>query len=140
MFSPVSLRLKLIPLEKLILDDVNSKYLGNALNYLPFLPCLSSLIIICEHRFQNKSIIYYQILRLPALKYCKISLNEIDHDQLSPHINEFLPMATNKFSAIGIFIINHLCSFADLSIILSYGLQLRRLFTPYLFGMNINHI
>jgi hypothetical protein len=47
MFSPDSLPLKFIRLEKLIVHDVKSKYLENLLNYLL---CLSSLVLISKDR------------------------------------------------------------------------------------------
>ncbi|CAF3724136.1 unnamed protein product [Rotaria sp. Silwood1] len=91
------MELKLIRLETLILNKIQSIYLENLLKYVLILPYLSSLIINCGDHVHNKNNLYKRIFHLPALKYCKLSL--YDSNQSEP-----LPIATKKFSPIEHFV------------------------------------
>jgi hypothetical protein len=72
-FSPPSLICDYIQLEKLIFDNINSKYLNNILKHLIHLPKLHSLILSPVDYIQNPSVLFVHILRLTKLKYCKIT-------------------------------------------------------------------
>ncbi|CAF1413447.1 unnamed protein product [Adineta ricciae] len=125
-FSPSSAPLKLLQLKELTLHNVSkSVYFQNLLQYLPTLSNLVSLTLLCKHPIENKSLIYEQIFRLPRLKYCHVSFNKMNKCEL-------LPLATNEFSPIEIFIINDRCSFSEFYTFLSYVPKLRRLTVPHL--------
>ncbi|CAF3154433.1 unnamed protein product [Rotaria sp. Silwood2] len=119
-FSPVRIVLKLIRLETLILDNIQSKYLPNILNRLVSLPNLHSLIIISIKSVRNLNNVYRQIFRLPALKYCKISLKECVE-------SESLTIATDEISPIEHLVITNTIYLDELLTLLSYVPQLRRL-------------
>ncbi|CAF4775800.1 unnamed protein product, partial [Rotaria sp. Silwood2] len=104
LFSPISILLKFIRLENLLLRNIESKYFEELLIHLISLPFLYSLIVSCTDNVQNKNVFYHQIFRLPVLKYCKLSL--AGNSQSSP-----LTMATTEFSPIEYFIINQLYAF-----------------------------
>ncbi|CAF0843357.1 unnamed protein product [Rotaria sordida] len=119
-FSSTRIELKLTRLETLILNKISSLYVENLLKYLLVLPYLSSLIINCEDEVQNKNNLYKQIFRLPALKYCKLSLDESNQP-------EQLPIATKGSSPIEHFILNSTHVLNDLNNLLSYIPHLNRL-------------
>jgi hypothetical protein len=126
-FSPVRITSNFIRLETLIFDNIKPKYLVNILNHLASLPSLSSLIIIPVGRFGNPNDLYLQIFRLPALKYCKISLKERFE-------NYPLPPATNLTSPMEHFVIDNNFYLNHLDALLSYIPQLRRLSINCLIG------
>ncbi|CAF1456015.1 unnamed protein product [Rotaria sp. Silwood1] len=111
---------KLIGLQALILNKIQSTYFENLLKYLLVLPHLSSLIVNCQDQVQNKTNLYKQIFRLPALKYCKLSLDDSNQPEL-------LPIATKEFSPIEHFILNSTHVLNDLNNLLSYVPHLNRL-------------
>ncbi|CAF4771071.1 unnamed protein product [Rotaria sp. Silwood1] len=119
-FSPVRIALKFIRLETLIFDNIQSKYLPNILHHFISLPNLRCLILISIDSVRNLNNIYYQIFRLPTLKYCKLSLKEHVESQL-------LPMATDTISPIEHLVITNTIYFYELLTLLSYVPQLRRL-------------
>jgi hypothetical protein len=132
-FSSVHAIPKFIRLETLILKNIDSTYLEDILNYLAFLPYLSSLVIIAINFVQNKNYLYRQIFRLPQLKYCKIALQERVESQP-------LPIAINEYSSI-----EHLAIMTPVRIdecyrLLSYVPQLRRLFLHTLNGYDIERL
>ncbi len=69
---------------------------------------------------KDKNTIYRQIFRLPALKYCKLSLKEWDY-------KETLPISITKYSLIEHFVITHTIYLCELDSLLSYIPHLRRL-------------
>jgi hypothetical protein len=107
-------------IETLILDNIESKYLENLFNQLLFLPLLSSLVINSVDIIKDKSTIYRQIVRLPALKYCKLSLEGSTDDTV-------LSVSTNEYSSIEHLIITNYIRFEQLHNLLSYIPKLRRL-------------
>ncbi|CAF3304693.1 unnamed protein product [Rotaria socialis] len=73
-FSPVKIASRFIRLEKLVFDNIKSKYLLNIIRRLTSLPQLSSLTIMPIDEYRNHDEIYRSILNLPALTYCKMNL------------------------------------------------------------------
>jgi hypothetical protein len=73
-FSSIGKLLKFSHVERLSLQNIESEYLENLLNQLPSLSFLSSLVIVSANEVTDGNTIYHQIVRLPALKYCKLSL------------------------------------------------------------------
>jgi hypothetical protein len=114
-------------LETLILENIPSENLENILQQLTYLSHLSSLSIIHIDNVQNRTNLYHQIFRLPALKYCKISLTE--HLRFTP-----LPISGNQSSSITHLIIDNDCSMDHLNNFLSYLPKLRRLTCNHLSG------
>ncbi|CAF3643583.1 unnamed protein product [Rotaria sordida] len=113
--------LKFRRLETLILDNIESYCLENLLYQLTSSPFLSSLIITSViDNVINKNTIYRQIFRLPALKYCKLSLKGSVHP-------DPLPVATNEYSPVEHLIINNTVRCEQLNSLISYVPQLRRL-------------
>ncbi|CAF1083596.1 unnamed protein product [Rotaria sordida] len=112
---------KLIRLETLILYDIQSKDLENLLTCLISLPYLTSLVMsnIDEGRVTKN--LYHEIFHLPMLKYCKISFNNYLLMESSLHIS------INECSPIEHLIINNDFNIHELSALLSYTPQLRRL-------------
>ncbi|CAF1067829.1 unnamed protein product [Rotaria sordida] len=72
-FSPPRIICDFIQLEKLIFDNMNSKYLNNILKHLIHLPKLHSLILSPIDYIQDPSILFLHIFRLSKLKYCKLT-------------------------------------------------------------------
>ncbi|CAF3532321.1 unnamed protein product [Rotaria sp. Silwood1] len=132
-FSPVRVTSNFTRLETLLFDNIKSKYLINILNHLSSLSNLSSLVLIPIDCYRNPNEIYQHIFRLPALKYCKISLKEYS-DYYS------LPMATNLTSPIEHLVITHQFYLNNLNALLSYIPQVRRLTFHYLDGTRSNQL
>jgi hypothetical protein len=109
-------------LESLIVERLEPKILISFLTNLGYLQCLSSLTIETWNDFENLNDIYRLIFALPTLKYNKFSLCG-DDSSIS------LPMDSNnkQLSTIEHLVIGHSCKFDELSIVLSYIPQLRRL-------------
>ncbi|CAF1208513.1 unnamed protein product [Rotaria sordida] len=118
--SSFSLISKLIQLQTLIIDKIQSKYLNNFLNDLFFLPHLSSLVLICKNYVPNRNNFYKQVFRLSSLKYCKLSIHAL-------HPPEQLPIATNEVSPIVHLVIKDTINLNELFAFLSYVPQLHRL-------------
>ncbi|CAF2192313.1 unnamed protein product [Rotaria magnacalcarata] len=73
-----------IQLEKLIFDNVNSKYLINILKHLIHLPKFHSLILSSIDYIQNPTILFTHIFHLTKLKYCKIFYRTKDNEKIAP--------------------------------------------------------
>ncbi|CAF1210645.1 unnamed protein product [Rotaria sordida] len=99
---------KFTRLENLIFHGIKSFFLDAILMSLLTLPCLSSLVIDCIDNVENKNVVFYQIFRLPVLKYCKLSLNE-------PFSLGSLPIATTEFSSIEHLVITKLLRLDELN-------------------------
>ncbi|CAF3438357.1 unnamed protein product [Rotaria sp. Silwood2] len=107
-------------LKTLIIDNINFESLKNFLEHLTSLSKLSFLMINSFDKNCDKSIVYYQIFRLPTLKFCILSL--YDNDGSDP-----LPIAVDNFSSIEYLVIKNRVSLNELIVLLSYVPQLRRL-------------
>ncbi|CAF5061595.1 unnamed protein product [Rotaria sp. Silwood1] len=120
-FSSFSIDSSLDHLESLILSEIESTILIQLLSKLTYLSRLFSLTIDMLYDSIQLTDIYQLIFALPKLKYLKFSTEDSD-------INISLPFSLkNQFSTIEYLIINHSCTFNELSAILSYTPQLSRL-------------
>ncbi|CAF1281594.1 unnamed protein product [Rotaria sordida] len=72
-FSPPRIITKFVRLETLIFHNIDAKYLHNILNQSIHLPKLHSLVITLADCVQDPNKLFLNILRLPRLKYCKIT-------------------------------------------------------------------
>ncbi|CAF1344341.1 unnamed protein product [Adineta steineri] len=109
-------------LESLALRGIHSDQIMSLLIELPCLPRLFSLTInyTADH-LKDLTNIYQMVFTLPLLKYFKFASSDVDNPtSLSP--------ATHKqFSTIEYMVMCHCCTFEELSNIISYTPQLRRL-------------
>ncbi len=116
--SPPRVISKFLRLERLILDQIESRHLENILQYALSLPNLTSLTIGCVGYTNDSSNIYYQIFRLCQLKYCQISGLTIGNSTLLPNVN-------NQYSPIEYLVMKNSVYFDCFDILLSYIPQLR---------------
>ncbi|CAF2052510.1 unnamed protein product [Rotaria magnacalcarata] len=100
-------------LETLNLYNAKCENLFPILTSLALLPCLYSLTITGIENFESPSYVYCLIIRLPVLKYCKLSIGLWNR-----HIN--LPLANEECSPIENLIINSKCNLDQLNDILVY--------------------
>ena len=109
-------------LESLFLSwEIDLDLLMSILGKLAVLPRLFSLKISVYNDFINLTEIYPLIFRLPMLKYYKFYISEFD-------LPVSLAMATGEeFTPIESLNIDHCCTFQELSTIVSYTPELRRL-------------
>ena len=119
--SPIRILSELLQLENLVLDNIESKSLEKLLPKLISLPSLSSLTINSADTVKNGNDIYSQVVRLPALKYCKLSLEGWSRIDLS------ILSTANNFSPIEYLNINNSLCMSQLDIILSYVPRIRHL-------------
>ncbi|CAF0917874.1 unnamed protein product [Adineta steineri] len=119
--SPIHILSQFLRLETLSLNNIESKHLEYLLPTLVSLSCLSSLSITSNDIIRNKTSIYYQIVRLPALKYCSLSLKRSNS-------GEPLLLTANEYSLIEHLIIKHDITTNELYNLLSHVPQLRRLY------------
>ena len=115
---------RILPLNRvgrLILKNIEFKCLENLFNRLLSLSQLSSLTITTADDAQENSNTYQLIFRLPALKYCKLSL-------LGYNRTKSLPICTNEYSPIEHLIITNVIPLEEeFDGLLSYVPRLRRL-------------
>ncbi|CAF4723739.1 unnamed protein product [Rotaria sp. Silwood2] len=124
-FSSFSINSSFDHFESLVLSEIEPTILIEFLSNLTCLPRLFSLTIDMLYNSTELSDIYQLIFALPKLKYLKCSAEDSD-------INVSLPFSLKgQFSTIEYLIINHSCSFNELSAILSY--------TPQLCPLNFAH-
>jgi hypothetical protein len=90
------------------------------LTTLASLPRLFFLTISSIEKIRSRDIIYRSIIRLPVLKYCKLSL-----DILNQHFH--LALNNNEYSPIEHLIIDTKCNLNELIELLVYTPQLKRL-------------
>ena len=107
-------------MENLILDNIEYIQLARLLKRLCSLSRLLALTITVEDDVTDEKIIYQQIFRLPALKYCKLSF-------LTSMRRRSLPMCNERPSPIEYLIIKNPVYVHELNTLLSYVPQLRRL-------------
>lgn len=118
-----SLDSSFVHLESLSIDSMQSDTLFSVLFTLSSLPRLCSLSIQLSYKLQELTKIYELVLHLPKLKFFKLSSfgHETDPVTLS------LPMASSQSSSpIEHLVIEHSCTSANLSSILSYTPHLSR--------------
>ncbi|CAF2116730.1 unnamed protein product [Rotaria magnacalcarata] len=112
-------------LKTLVIENIDSEYLENILEHLAALSKLSLLIINSVYNIHSKNIVYERIFRLPALKRCVLSLNDIG-------ICYSLPQNVGTFSSIEYLIIKNEVSLVELMSLLSY--------VPHLRYLSIDHL
>ncbi|CAF3002517.1 unnamed protein product [Rotaria sp. Silwood2] len=108
-------------LESLVLGKMKPNELKSLLINLISLPRLFSLIIHYDDDLKQINNIYQMIVKLPMLKYNKLSFNSLE---------SFIPIpiaTTEQFSSIKDLIIDHCCTLDELIAILSYTPKLCRL-------------
>ncbi|CAF4468734.1 unnamed protein product, partial [Adineta steineri] len=81
-FCPSHLIINFIQIEKLILDNISSKYLLNILKYLIHLPQLYSLNLSIIDYIDNLSPIFLHIFCLTKLKSCQLTY-QVEEDLLN---------------------------------------------------------
>ncbi|CAF3637957.1 unnamed protein product [Rotaria socialis] len=99
-FSPPNIISEFSCLETLILDNLESKYLDEILNYLTFLPKFHSFTISFANPIECLSHLFTKIVSLSKLKYFKMTYQTKDDCILSIHFPE------NDRSSIEYLIIN----------------------------------
>lgn len=134
-FSPVRLICDLIHMEKLIFDQIHSKYLHNILKHLIHLPKLHSLILYPIDYIQNPTVLFSEIFRLKKLKYCKLSYRIKDKENAFP-----IYFDQNEQSSIEYLIINGPFRYELFQKLFLYLPKLRHLSINYLFGLNSSEI
>ncbi|CAF1219529.1 unnamed protein product [Adineta steineri] len=109
-------------LESLVLEGMPSEQIMSLLIELPCLPHLFSLTIhnIKDHS-KDLTNIYQMVFTLPLLKYFKYTTNDVDTS------TSLLSTTHKQFSTIEYMVMRHCCTFEQLSSIISYTPQLRRL-------------
>ena len=108
-------------IENLILENIEYTHLETLLDQLVSFSHLSSLTITTAEKRGSERMIYRQIFRLPALRYCKIALSG-GRDSGS------LPACEGQFSSLEHLIVTTPISLQELNALLSYVPHLRRLF------------
>ncbi|CAF1043750.1 unnamed protein product [Adineta steineri] len=131
--SPIHILSQFLRLETLSLNNIESKHLEDLLPRLVSLPCLSSLSITSINIIRDRTPIYYQIIRLPALKYCSLSFKR------SFCVNSSL-LTIDKYSPIEHLIIKHSISINQLYSLLSHVPQLRRLYVSDISGSSTKYM
>ncbi|CAF3980194.1 unnamed protein product, partial [Adineta steineri] len=121
-FSSIKNDILFTQLKILYLKNIDSDDCNDLFNYLVSLPQLSTLIIDSFKNDCDRIIMYDKLFRLPALKYCKLSLGDG-----SAMTDGRLHIAYNNFSPIEHLIIDYNIHFNELFHILSYVPHLRRL-------------
>ncbi|KAG0421745.1 hypothetical protein DMUE_6264, partial [Dictyocoela muelleri] len=99
LFTSFSLNSSFVQLQALIIDHIKSDHLIDMLISCVSLPSLSSLIVNSIEQIKSPNGVFNVILRLPVLKYCKISLNL--REQYDDE-----PLTTDHYSLIEHLIIN----------------------------------
>ena len=131
--TAASLDSSFIHLESLSIDSMESDTLFSLLLTLSSLPRLFSLSIHLPHKLHELTLVYELVLPLSKLKFFKLSSREYGNHQVTLS----LPMASSQSSSpIEHLIIEHSCTSANLSAILSYTPHLSRL--KLMHELNIN--
>ncbi len=111
-------------LESLTLHRMEPNILLSLLFHLASLPRLFSLLINQQEKLQELDDFYLFIFNLPKLKYLKFSIDGYP----TSNVTVSLPMPPSQpSSTIEYLVINHPCTFHDLSTIISYTPHLSRL-------------
>ncbi len=132
--TPFRYLFQFLQLRILILENFESEHLQNLLPQLNALPNLSSLIIKPINNVHDKNILYQQIFRLPALRYCKVSFKQ-------RYLTRSMSVSHHQSSPIQNLVIDNYCCINYLNILLSYLPQLRRLSCHELTGSTtLQHI
>ncbi|CAF5018528.1 unnamed protein product [Rotaria sp. Silwood1] len=125
-FSSFPIDSSLDHLESLALTRIKLTTLSSLLSNLTYLPRLFSLTIDAWRTLKDLSDVYRLIFTLPKLKYIKCIAEDLKR-------SISLPFALkNQTSTIEHLVIDHSCTFKELSTILSYTPQLRHLYFSHL--------
>ncbi|UJR06733.1 hypothetical protein I4U23_011022 [Adineta vaga] len=120
-FSSTSLIAKFIHLQRLIVNDIPSKYLTNLFDDLSILMNLSSLSITYKYSIEKSIYIYKKLFQLPSLKYCELTTCKCNTD-------EYLPIEIQQIShSLTHLILNGITKINDLVIFLSVAPHLHHL-------------
>lgn len=119
-FSSVRVVSEFTRLKVLILDGFKSKCLPKFLHRLTSLPHLTSLVVKCLDVSTKVEELHGAIFRLPALKYCKVSIDLCLTVPVFPEI-------TNSTSPIEHFVLDSICPLGQLEKIFPCLSQLRYL-------------
>jgi hypothetical protein len=117
-------------LQVLILENISEEKLQKIFHESPH---LSILMIKLADVLRNANTLYEQILRLPILQYCKISVEK--RFSISP-----FQIFNQQFSVIKQLVINHQCHLNDLVILSSSLPELHRLSCTNLIGLRSEYI
>ncbi|CAF1424392.1 unnamed protein product [Rotaria sordida] len=109
-FFPARIICDYIQLERLILDNIDTKYLNSILKHLAFLPKLDSLVLTPIDYVQDTSIFFISIFSLPKLKSCILTYRTKYDEQPTP-----IYMTDFKDSPIEYFLINNRFSIESLN-------------------------
>ncbi|CAF1339664.1 unnamed protein product [Rotaria sordida] len=109
-FFPARIICDYIQLERLILDNIDTKYLNSILKHLAFLPKLDSLVLTPIDYVQDTSIFFISIFSLPKLKSCILTYRTKYDEQPMP-----IYMTDFKDSPIEYFLINNRFSIESLN-------------------------
>ncbi|CAF1365829.1 unnamed protein product [Rotaria sordida] len=109
-FFPARIICDYIQLERLILDNIDAKYLNSILKHLAFLPKLDSLVLTPIDYVQDTSIFFISIFSLPKLKSCILTYRTKYDEQPMP-----IYMTDFKDSPIEYFLINNRFSIESLN-------------------------
>ena len=121
MIVPLRLFMKYMTrLETLVIHNIESYCIESIVHLLVSLPVLSTLIITSINEIKGQNDLYQKIFRLPALKYCQLSVETLEWSK---------PLSTtkNQLSPIEHLNIKHKVSLDQLDSLLFYTPQLCRL-------------
>ena len=121
-FSSFVFDASFVQLESLVLNQIKSDHLVSVLNSCLSLPRLSSLVVHGVEQIRSPNDIFSAILRLPALTFCKISL-----DVRERYVDE--PVIVEQCSPLEHLIIDAHYNLDDLIELLTYTPRMRVLST-----------
>ncbi|UJR14501.1 hypothetical protein I4U23_001497 [Adineta vaga] len=119
-FKRISFNSTFIRFETLILYNVKSDNLVDILTNLISLPRLSSLTITTIDEIRSRDFIYFLIIPLSSLKYCKLSIETWNQDYI-------ISLTNIQYSSLEYLIIESTCNLNELLEILAFTPQLKYL-------------
>ena len=119
-FSSIGKLSRFARIETLILNNIAKECFEVLLDQFASLSFLSALVITLADELMDRNHIYRRIFRLPALKYCKLSLIEYYKD------DKPLPICTDEYScSIEHLVITNVIYYRQIDGLLSYLPHLR---------------